>query len=216
MHLCRLSLVALISLAVAAAEPPAKDKDKEDTPAPKKDPKAGPALAVGKNLPAPFHPFNVNGSGKDKFHCVVSAQGFDPMVLVFVRDLEFSDALKDLLRRLDNACVKNPRARLGCAVVFLTEELTDPVTMDDLREEMAQKLRDLAEELKLQKVVLCLDSKADVEKFDLERERAAYTVVLYNRLKIVATYSIQRDDLKAAKVDEVLKQAADKFGAVRK
>ncbi len=219
MHLCRLSLVALISLAGAAAEPPDQPKEKGKPPPPAKDAKAKP-LVAGRDLPGPFHAFNVNGPGKDHFHCVVSQHGFDPMVLLFVRDLEVSDPLKDLLKRLDNACLKNPGVRLGCAVVFLSEDLQAPekggVENDDKREELAQKLRDLAGELKLEKVILCLDSAKDpdLENYVQDRE-AAYTVILYRKLKVVAIESILRDKL-PNKVADILKQTADKFGAVRK
>jgi hypothetical protein len=220
MHLRRLSLVALISLAAVAAEPADKDKDKGGTPPSTKDAKAKPALAVGQDLPGRFHPFNVNGSSRDHFHCVVSQHGFDPMVLLFVRDLEFSDPLKDLLKRLDNACLKNPEVRLGCAVIFLSEDLEEPesgvVKNDDKREELAQKLKDLVGELKLEKVVVCLDSRNDpaLEKYALDRE-AAYTVVLYRKLRVVSFESILRDKL-PDRVGDILKQVADKFGAVRK
>ena len=192
MHLYRLTLVALVSLAAAAAEPPAKEKEKEkgESSPPAKETKTVPSLTVGTDLPGPFHPFNINGPAKDRFHCVVSQQGLDPMVLVFVRDLQITEPLKDLLRRLDAACVKNPNVRLACAAVFLSDDLTRPVEMDDLREELASKLRDLADELKLKQVVLCVDGLADVEKYDLDREKAAYTVVLFRKLKVVATESI--------------------------
>jgi hypothetical protein len=220
--LCRLSLVVLVSLAAAAAEPPAEDKKKPEAPPAGKEPRTRAVLEENQNLPGPFHAFNVTGPRKGNFHCVVSGQGLDPLVLLFVRDLDFSDPakeFKELLRRLDGACVKNPSVRLACAVVFLSEDLKEKdtvVTCDDKREDLAGKLEALADELKLQKVVLCLDDKYDVEKYDLERGEAAYTLVLARKAKIVAAESIPRDKLTPEKVAAIVKLLADKLGAVRK
>ncbi len=221
MSLCRLLSVALLPLAVLAAEPPAEDKKND------KAPPAVKALKAGNDLPGPFHPYNVNGPNAGHFHCVVSGQGFDPLVLLFVRDLEVSDPLRKLLQRLDQACVKNPNVRLACAVVFLSDELKqkepgtlmddNPVVIDDdKREELAQKLVDLAgpKGLDLQKVVLCLDHKSDVEKYVLA-EDAAYTLVLAHKARIVATETIPRDKLDE-KGDAIVQLLADKLGAVRK
>jgi hypothetical protein len=217
-YLCRLCLVALVSLAVAAAEPPAENENKEQPPPGEKNTKAEPVLKEGKNLPGPFHPFNVNGPRKGKFHCLVSAQGLDPLVLLFVRELEFGDPLKELLRRFDSACVRNPNVRLACAVVFLSEDFDKQdavVTNDDKREELAKKLDGLAKELKLQKVVLCLDDKYDVQKYDLEREEATYTLVVARKAKIVRAEYVPRDKLTPEKVSAIVKVLADKLGAVR-
>ncbi len=223
MHLCRClsaALVGLAALALVAAEPQAEDKKKEESPPAAKG-KARAALEPGKDLPGPFHPFNVNGPRKNNFHCVVSGQGLDPLVLLFVRDMELTDTLKDLLRRLDAACVKNPNLRLACAAVFLPDDLKDRdavIVNDDKRDDLAAKLAELADagDMKLQKVVLCLDDRADVEKYDLEREEATCTLVLANKAKVVATEFIQRDKLTPEKVDAIVKLLADKLGAVRK
>jgi hypothetical protein len=196
-----------------AADPPTPAKDKDKPPA--KETK-GRSLEPGKDLPGPFHPFNATGPRKGNFHCLVSQHGLDPMLLLFVRELQFSDSLKDLLRRVDNAIAKNPDVRLACAVVFLSEDLPDTVQNDDKREELAQKLADLANDLKLKHVILCLDGKADLEKYDLDRQEAAFTLVLYRKLRILDSESIARDQLTPEKVDAILKLLADKVGAKRK
>lgn len=211
MHPSRLLLLLAATVLGAAADPPAKDKGKPPAP-----PVKVRALEPGKDLPGPFHPFNANGPRKGNFHCLVSQYGLDPLVLLFVREVQFSDGLKDLLRRLDNAIDKNPTARLHCGVVFLSDDLTDVVLNDDKREELAQKLADLANDLKLKHVVLCLDGKADVEKYDLDREEAAYTLVLSRKLLILASESIARDKLTPEKTDAILQMLADKVGTRRK
>jgi hypothetical protein len=188
--------------------------------------KAG-QLAPGKDLPGPFHPFCVSGpyiaklqqaSEKDRvqgrFHCPISAHGLDPMVLLFVQGLNFTEPLKDLLVRLDAAIEKNPNVRLGAAVVFLSNDLPDVVTMDDKRDELAEQLRSLASALKLKNVSLCLDSKSDLEKYGLDKEEA-YTIVLVRRYAVVTLEAIPRDSLTADKVAQVMAQVGQKLGATR-
>jgi hypothetical protein len=197
------------------------------------DPPAAPKADKGKqsdDLPGPFHPFCVTGpyiaklqeQTKDKekidgrFHCPVCDHGFDPIVLLFIKDLTVSDPLKDLLVRLDAAVEKNPTVRLGVTAVFLTTELPNVLTDDDKREELAGKLRDLAGALKLKNVTLALDSKGDLEKYDVQRNEVAFTVILARGYHVVAREDIPRDLLTAEKVEQLLKQVAEKFGAKRK
>jgi hypothetical protein len=185
-------------------------------------------LAAGQDLPGPFHPYCVTGpyiarlqqaqeneKVQGRFHCPISAHGLDPLVLLFAKNLRISDPFKDLLVRLDAAVEKNPRVRLAVTVVFVPGELTDVVTMDDKREELAEQLRSLAAALKLKNVSLCLDSKSDVERYDLDRQEAAYTLVLARRYVVLATEAIARDQLTAEKVDQVMKLVAEKLGASR-
>jgi hypothetical protein len=210
-------LFALVTLAGLAADPPAPGQDGQ---APGKEDKAkakggkGP-LAEGNNLPGPFHPFNVTGPRKGNFHCLVSEYDLEPVVMIVARDLELSEPFKDLLKRLDNAIAKNPAVRLRGFVVLLSDALPDVVQNDDKREELAAKLEDAAKGLELKHVVLCLDSKSDLEKYALD-ESAAATVVLYHKLKVVAHWPLSRQDLTAAKVQEIMTQVADKLGARRK
>jgi hypothetical protein len=201
-----------------------------DQPKPAAGSRSGGALAPGKDLPGAFNPFCVTGpyiaklqqqaGEKEKiggrFHCPVCAHGLEPLVLLFVRDLRFGDPLKDLLVRFDAAVEKNPNTRLAVAVVFISDVLTDLVTMDDKREELAEQLRSLAATLKLKNVSLCLDSKSDLEKYDLDRDEAAYVVVLARRCQVLASEAIARDQLTPEKVDQVLKQVAEKLGASRR
>jgi hypothetical protein len=210
-------VVALITLAGLAADPPAPDKGgqapgKED----KDKAKAGKgALAEGNNLPGPFHPFNATGPRKGNFHCLVSEYDLEPVVMIVARNLELSEPFKGLLQQLDNAIAKNPAVRLRGFVVFLRDDLPDVVQNDDKREELASKLEDAAKGLDLKHVVLCLDSKSDLEKYALD-EGAAATVVLYHKLKVVAHESLSREELTTAKVQEIMTQVADRLGARRK
>jgi hypothetical protein len=219
-------LPALLAACAVAADRPAKPDKNAAAPAAKK---VGKALAVGNDVPAPFHPYYVSGPylnrlrQEDKeskkvvgrFHCPVSHHGLAPLVLLFVRDVTFSPPLKELLRRLDALVEKNPTARLGVVVVFISDDIKDVVTDDETRENLAGKLEDLAGELTLKHVALCLDGPADLEKWELDPQQA-YTLVLLRRYKIVATEGLARDGLTPQKVDAIVQEVAEKFGARRR
>jgi hypothetical protein len=222
-----IALPLLAALAVAA-DPPA-DKDKAAPRKGGKGPREGWALAVGKDLPGPFHPYYVSGPYLDKlreqnksrkkifahFHCPVCDHGLEPIVLVFVREVRADADLKELLKRLEAAAEKNPTARLAVTAVFVADDLKDVVTNDDTREELAGKLEDLAAELKLKKVALCLDGAPDLEKYELDRD-VAYTVVLARKYQVVYSQELPRNGLTAEAVNAILDEVAQKLGARKK
>lgn len=180
--------------------------------------KAGPgSLSVGKDLPGPFHPYNVTGPRKDNFSCMVSANGLNPGVLVFVRgNPDAEDAsLKDLLQKLDNAVEKNPNVRLGVGVVFVPEELKDVVNDDDTRTELAGKIEDIAKAAMLKHVVLGLTNRDDAKAYALP-ETAGYTVLLYHKYQIQGLVSLDKDKLTMEKIQAILTLVGEKLGATRK
>src|SRR5262245_6936901 len=82
----------------------------------------GPALAVGKDLPGTFHPYNVTaravalaepepeGKGKKeeappttkgKYHCLISEYNLDPVVMIFARGVEDNKAFVAALKKID-------------------------------------------------------------------------------------------------------------------
>jgi hypothetical protein len=145
----------------------------------------------------------------------VSQHGLDPLVLILARDLEPTDSLKDLLRKLDTAVDKNSNLRLAAWGIFLSDDLPDVVGMDDKREDLATMVEDLAKATDLKQVVLGLASKADVEKYGLE-DPNTYAVVIANKARILASHLLKKEELNDAKVQEILKQVETKLGAVRK
>jgi hypothetical protein len=183
-------------------------------------------LKEGGNLPGSFHPYNVTGPHKQHFHCPVSEHGLEPMVLIFYKNVDFSDPLPNLLKRLDTAIDKNPDTRLGAFVAFLPDNLPDVVGSkendpdtnsknDDARLEMEKKIEQNAADMKLKHVVLGLDTKSDVAKYQLHDDNLI-TVVLYVKLKIVAVYALPKSDFTDAAVEQIMTDVADKLGAKRK
>ncbi|MGH7173335.1 MAG: hypothetical protein ACRELG_23885, partial [Gemmataceae bacterium] len=203
------SLALLVFLAMsAAADDPVADKK----PPAKKD-KA--PLTVGENLPGPFHPYNVTGPHKEHFHCLISEHGLEPMVVIFYKNVDFSDPLPKLLKRLDTAIDKNPNTRLGAFAVFLPDDLPDVVGSteknqdansknDDTRLELAKKIDAADSDNKLKHVVLCLDNKSDVAKYELGDENLI-TVVLYAKLKIVAAYTLPKSEFTDAAIEKIMR-----------
>jgi hypothetical protein len=196
----------LLLLPLAALADDAKPGDAKPA-----DPKAA-RLKPDDNLPGSFLPYNATGASKGRFHCLISDYSLEPGVVVVVRDLEPSEALKDLLKQLDERISKNPAARLHAFAVFLTDDKTNVVTSDDRREQLATALENLSNSLMLKNVVLCLDSPKDAEKYTLEDAWA--TVVLYNKYRIVATYGLPKADGKA-EVEKILADVGEKLKAAK-
>ncbi len=193
-------------------------------------PTDGQPLQVGKNLPGSFHPYNVTGPRAGKYHCQVTEHNYEPGLLVFVRDFDAPDnlgAVRPLLAVIDERIEKNlTRVRIGCTAVFLTDKLTDVTGTadtpkvnadnDDLREKFTKELQDLANgEPKLRNVVVALDHKDDLKKYALDDNKFV-TVVLYNKLKIVAVYALTKNELNEKAVGEINDGITEKLGATRK
>lgn len=211
--LASLALLVLVMLAVSADTPPtAKDK-KAPKDAPSKEKEDSSKLA------GTFHPYNVTGPHKGHYHCLISEHGLDPMVMIFHKNVDFADPLPALLKKLDAAIEKNPTASLGSFVVFLPDDLPEVVgandKTDDARLELEKKVEQAGGDMKLKHVVLCLDSKADVEKYNLS-DANLVTVVLYKKLKVVAVFALPKSEFTDAAVEKIVAAVADKLGAKRK
>jgi hypothetical protein len=167
-------------------------------------------LATDNDLPGRFHPFNVTGKYKNKFHCLVSEFGLDPVVMVFVRGIEANNGVKYLMVKLDNAIDKNRALRLKGAVIFLGDDLDDAVKDDDKREALALKVQDIEKATMIQNVVLALDSKKDLAKYKLP-EDAGVVVVVYNRYRILFSQSYAADKFTEDEAKKVLGEIAAKF-----
>jgi len=221
----RLPLLALSLCALVVLTAPGVGQDKE-----KEKPKAGDD--GGKDLPGPFHPYNVTGQfgerpdpkekGKElkgNFHCPVSDTNLDPGVLVFIHEVKFEPALVELLQKLDAAVEKNPGVRLHVTAVFYSDSLPEVVGTDDkdddAREKFAAELRARAADLKLKHVVLSLGGARDDElNAYLKDKNADVTIYGYRKFHIEFEYALTNAQL-AEKLKAVLTDVADKLGAKR-
>jgi hypothetical protein len=175
--------------------------------------KSGPE--VGKEMPGPFHPYNVTGKRAGDFHDLVSTHGLDPVVLVFVRGTDSGEALKKLLIGLDEAAQKSTKTRLAVAAIFLGEDLKDVVTNDDQRKKLAEKVALIKTDAKLNEVVLCLDSADGPKAYALNPD-AEVTVLVGNQLKVVGNYAFPKGGLKNEHADAIVAAVKEKLFPAKK
>jgi hypothetical protein len=205
--ICRLALFGILLCAIpllAQDTPPDKSKEKPAD-------KSKVPLTVGKDLPGAFNPYNLNGSRKDRFHCLVSDHGLNPAVLLFCRGIEMTDGLKDLLVKLDGLVEKKPTVQLAVFVIFVPDDLKDQVVDDVRRKELATKIEDeIIKPLMLKHVLFGLTSKTDVEAYALP-DSAQITSIAYNKYKIQSVQMVARDGLTPETVQAILTEVGNKL-----
>lgn len=214
-----MAFLAFLAISAAADDPPAKKEDKTSS-------KDDAPLKVGNNLPGTFQPYNVTGPHKQRFHCLITEHGLEPMVMIFCKSVDFSDPLPNLLKSLDTAIDKNANTPFGAFAVFVPNDLPDAVGSnakeqdtnsknDDARLELEKKIEQNGSDMKLRHVILCLDHKSDVAKYGLKDENLI-TVVLYKKLKVVAVHALTKSDFTDAAVEKIMADVADKLGTKKK
>jgi hypothetical protein len=171
------------------------------------DPKKA-GLKPGNDLPGPFTPYNLTGKHAGRFHCLVCQNGLNPVVLVLIRGTDVDAATRALLEQLDKAVKANEKARLGGFAVFIDDQVRDLVADDEQRDDLVKKVEDAAP--KLERLVLALESKKNLDKYPLDEE-AALTLVLYNRLKIVDVKTFAKGKLDPASVKTLVAEAVEKL-----
>src|SRR5262245_20116842 len=80
--------------------------------------KSGPQ--VDEKLGGPFSPLNINGDKAGDKHCLYCQNGENPVAMIFAR--EPSENLAKLIKKLDAACEKNKKSKLGSFVVFCNDD----------------------------------------------------------------------------------------------
>jgi hypothetical protein len=227
----------LLVCSLRAGDEPKADPEKPDAP-PKDKAKAS------DDLPGPFRPFNITGRAVDRvnqeirkfrkqdekdkgrepdrgtWHCLVSEHGLNPVVMVLVRGTQPSDALLDLLKKLDAAVEKNQNTRLASFVVFLTEKMVndkiiDLVTMDDEREQEVALIEARTKNAELKNLAVALDVYPAIKELYRLQDQAEVTVIIYNKLKVLSTLVFPKDDLNEAGVQKVLDTLNTHLAAIR-
>ena len=192
--------VCLLPVAALAADPPAL--------------KSGPE--AGKELPGPFHPYNVTGKEAGNFHCVICPQGLDPLVLVFVRNsglgAEKESKLLPMLEGLNGVATKDAKARIAVAAVFLFDDLKDVVKNDDLRKGHVDQLNGFKTD-NFNEVTLCLDSADGPKAYGLNPD-AKVTILVCSKLRVVANFAYA--DEAAVNTEAVLAAVKEKLGSGKK
>jgi hypothetical protein len=179
------------------------------------DPPAGARLQKGDDVPGPFQPYNITGKERHrgKFHCLVSENGLNPVVAVFVRGSEVSEPVMKLLEKLDEIIPRNERIRLASFVVFMSEGISDVVKEDDQREKEAAEIFDKTNKLKY--VAAALESFALVKPLFKLDDQAEVTVVMYNKYKVLLNQSFPKEDLKDKKLQKLMDDIEAQLAAIR-
>src|SRR5262245_60769756 len=125
--------------------------------------KSGPQ--VGDEMPGPFHPINVTGEHAGKKACLFCINSGNPVAMVFAR--EATPAVGKLLKQLDQATVKNEKAKMGSFAVFCSSA-----------DGLDKQLEKLAADQKLTKLILSIDNPAGPKDYNFAKD-ADVTVVLY-------------------------------------
>lgn len=151
--------------------------------------KSGPQ--VGKDVPGPFHPLNINGSEAGKKHCLFCSNGGNPVAMIFAR--EPTPAVVALIKQIDAANAKNVDKKMGSFVVFLSDD-----------SDLEKKLKDVAEQASLKHTVLSIDNPAGPKQYNVSKD-ADVTVVLYTERKVKANYAFKKGQLNDKGIEKVVK-----------
>jgi hypothetical protein len=145
---------------------------------------------VGEELAGPFHPLNVTGSAAGKKNCLYCSNGANPVAMIFAR--ETTPELTKLIKKLDAAVEANKSAKMGSFVVFCSDA-----------EGLEAKLKTMAKNAGIKKVVLSIDNPAGPDKYNVNKD-ADVTVILYKDRTAKANFAFKKGEMKAKDVETIL------------
>ena len=154
--------------------------------------KSGPG--VGQDVPGPFHPLNVTGESAGQKACLYCSNGGNPVAVVFAREINAD--VTSLLKKLDEATVKNSKASMGSYAVFCSD-----------KDGLAGKLKALAEQQKIKNLVLSIDNPAGPKAYNIAKE-ADVTVLLYSDFTVRANHAFKKGELNDKAVERVVADVA--------
>jgi hypothetical protein len=148
--------------------------------------KSGPQ--AGEKLAGAFHPLNVNGKEAGNKHCLYCENGANPVAMIFAR--EASADLTKLIKKIDAAVAKGENC--GSFVVFCSSE-----------DGLEAKLKRMAKEADLKKVVLSIDNPAGPEGYKVSKD-AEITVILYKNRKCETNYAFAKGKMTDKDIDTIV------------
>jgi hypothetical protein len=150
--------------------------------------KSGPQ--VDAEVPGPFLPLNVTGAKAGEKFCLYCTNGNNPVAMVFAR--EVTPAVTTLIKKIDETTVANKDCKMGSFVVFCSDE-----------EGLDKKLKDMADDQKLSKIVLSIDNPTGPKGYEVAKE-ADVTVVLYNKRTVKANYAFKKGQLNDKAIEKIV------------
>jgi hypothetical protein len=114
------------------------------------------------------------------------------VALIFARNV--TGSLTGLVKKLDEATVKNSSVKMGSFVVFLGDD-----------EDLKKKVKDLADKENIRHTILTtMSTPSGPPKYKVAKE-AEITVILYFDSKVEANFTFKSGDLDDKAVDRILK-----------
>src|SRR5712692_2939849 len=150
--------------------------------------KSGPQ--VGDEVPGPFHPLNINGPKAGEKNCLYCQNGNNPVAMIFAR--EVSEPLTTLIKKIDAATEAHKDAKMGSFVVFLSDS-----------EDLATKLKEVAEKEGLKNVILSIDNPAGPKGYKVAKD-ADVTVVLYTNHNVKANFAYGKGQMNDKDIEAVV------------
>ena len=114
--------------------------------------------------------------------------------MIFAR--EISDNLTSLVKKLDDAAIKNKSARMGGFVVFCSDE-----------EGLEKKLKALAKKENIKEIVLTIDNPSGPSAYKVAKD-ADVTVVLYNQREVKVNHAYKKGEFKAKDIETITKDVS--------
>jgi hypothetical protein len=145
---------------------------------------------VGQQVPGPFHPLNVTGAHAGQKNCLYCENGPSPVAMIFARQV--TPQLRTLLKKIDAATAQHSGCSMGSFVVFLSDD-----------ESLEPKLKDIAKEDGLKKIVLSIDNSGGPKGYNVARD-ADVTVVLYTDHVVKANHAYKPGALKDKDIAQVV------------
>lgn len=180
-------------------------------------PAADPVKPQAGGIPSSFQAWMVTGKHAGRYHSPVCDHGLDPVVLVFLREVEGADQpTVDLLKKLDELAANHPDVKLGVCAVFLNDgglhealgksgedyvkKFSETTTA---KRSLEDQLRGLAKEKGLEKTEIGLDTTAGPPGYQID-ENSQVTVVFYNDHHILDRKSYPKDKLNEGEVKKIV------------
>lgn len=154
--------------------------------------KSGPA--AGEQVPGPFHPLNVTGEHAGQKACLYCSNGPNPVAVVFAR--EVTPQVTMLLKKLDEATVKNSKKDMGSYAVFCSD-----------KDGLVDQLKKVAGDEKLKNLILSIDNPSGPKAYNIAKD-ADVTVLLYNDFTVRANHAFKKGELNAKSVERVVADVA--------
>jgi hypothetical protein len=175
------------------------------------------APAKNASIPDSFQVWMVTGKYAGRYHSPVTEHGLNPVVLVFVRDLEGADKpLFDLLKKLDDIILKHRDVRLGVCAVFLNdaglrealgrsgEEYVKKFgETSPAKQDLESQVSGTAKQKGIAKVEFALDTSAGPLAYRID-DKAQITVIFYQDHTILDREAFAKDQFSEAHVQKLV------------